>query len=84
MTIPQLQRLLWDMLEKKACVLWSLIRMCENPDCPTPYFLEARKGQKYCSHKCAVLINVRRFRARREEEAEDPTEITEELNVPKW
>ncbi len=40
-------------------------RVCGNQDCPTPFFLQARKGQKYCSHKCAVLINVRRFRKRR-------------------
>jgi hypothetical protein len=56
--------------------LWTLIRLtflqdwvsgrpkvCGNPECPAPYFLAVRKGQKYCSHKCAVLINVRRFRA---------------------
>ncbi len=39
-------------------------RVCANPDCPAPYFLQARKGQKYCSQRCAVLINVRRFRKR--------------------
>ena len=57
--------------------LWSLIRLlflrgyatkktrvCANPDCPAPYFLESRRGQKFCSHACAVLINVRRFRER--------------------
>lgn len=32
--------------------------------CPAPYFLAARKGQTFCSHRCAVLINVRRFRER--------------------
>jgi hypothetical protein len=57
--------------------LWTLIRVifardfwdkrakkCENPDCPAPYFLAVRKGQKFCSQKCAVLINVRHFRER--------------------
>lgn len=57
--------------------LWSLVRlqflrdywtgktkMCLNPDCPSRYFLEQRRGQQYCSHKCAVLMNVRRFRQR--------------------
>ena len=57
--------------------LWNLVRLsflrdykagrtkvCTNPDCPTPYFLQQRKGQQYCSHKCAVLMNVRRFRQR--------------------
>lgn len=57
--------------------LWTLIRVifardfwdgrtkkCESPDCPAPYFLAVRKGQKFCSQKCAVLINVRHFRER--------------------
>ena len=57
--------------------LWNLIRLlflrdhsagrtkvCANKDCLSPYFLEQRKGQKFCSHKCAVLLNVRRFRER--------------------
>lgn len=39
-------------------------KICANPDCPHPYFLQKRKGQIYCSHPCAVLINVRRFRER--------------------
>ena len=55
--------------------LWTLIRVmflrdwldgrakvCGNPDCPAKYFLAVRKGQKFCGHRCAVLINVRRFR----------------------
>jgi hypothetical protein len=58
--------------------LWNLTRLlflrdhaarktkvCQNPDCLSPYFLQRRKGQKFCSHKCAVLMNVRRFRRRR-------------------
>jgi hypothetical protein len=59
--------------------LWTLIRIlfardswdgrakaCENPnpECPMPYFLAARKGQKFCSHKCAVFIGVQEFRKR--------------------
>jgi hypothetical protein len=60
--------------------LWTLIQIlvlrdsaaektdkCANPDCPAPYFLRTRKGQKFCSHKCAVLINVRRFRETKRE-----------------
>ena len=39
-------------------------RVCSNPDCSSPYFLQQRRGQKYCTHKCAVLMNVRRFRER--------------------
>jgi hypothetical protein len=66
-----------DALTLLADDIWSLVRIaflmdykigrakvCANPDCPTPYFAESRKGQGFCSHKCAVLINVRRFRER--------------------
>jgi hypothetical protein len=43
--------------------LWEgRLKKCENPDCTSPYFRVVRKGQKYCSTKCAVLINVHRFR----------------------
>jgi len=57
--------------------LWNLVRLlflrdhvagttkvCSNPDCSSPYFVQQRRGQKYCTHKCAVLMNVRRFRER--------------------
>jgi hypothetical protein len=37
-------------------------KICANDDCRSPYFIQQRRGQKYCTHKCAVLINVRRFR----------------------
>jgi hypothetical protein len=40
------------------------IKVCANPDCHSPFFLQQRRGQKYCTHKCAVLMNVRRFRER--------------------
>ena len=46
-------------------------RVCKNPDCPTPYFLRSRKGQEFCSHSCAVLINVRRFREREQKKAKN-------------
>ena len=29
--------------------------LCRNPDCAAPYFMAARKGQKYCSKKCSDL-----------------------------
>jgi hypothetical protein len=29
-------------------------RHCPNPACPNPYFLLARKGQKFCSPNCAT------------------------------
>lgn len=64
-------------IEVRMADLWSYIRfafaydlarekakLCANRDCPTPYFIELRRGQLFCSHKCAVLINVRRFRER--------------------
>jgi hypothetical protein len=69
-----------DGLELVARDLWTLVRLlflrdrasgkaklCANADCETPYFLLARRGQKFCSHRCAVLINVRRFRKREAE-----------------
>jgi hypothetical protein len=28
-------------------------RVCNSSDCPAPYFLSVKKGQKYCSSKCA-------------------------------
>lgn len=45
--------------------LWEgRLKKCGNPDCITPYFRAVRKGQKFCSQKCAVLISVRCFRER--------------------
>jgi hypothetical protein len=57
--------------------LWPLVRVmfsrdrwdgrtkkCASPDCPAPFFLAVRKGQKFCSQTCAVRVNVRRFRER--------------------
>lgn len=62
--------------------LWTLIRVmfardmwdervkkCQNPDCPAPFFIAVRKGQKFCTQKCAVLINVRHFREREAQHA---------------
>jgi hypothetical protein len=37
-------------------------RVCASSDCIHPYFVVQRRGQKYCSHICAVRENVRRFR----------------------
>lgn len=28
-------------------------RHCLNPDCPAPYFIVSKKGQRYCSEECA-------------------------------
>jgi hypothetical protein len=63
-----------------ALDLWSFMRIaflqdysdgrtkvCANQDCPAPHFLQKRKGQEFCSHPCAVLINVRRFRDRQKQ-----------------
>lgn len=64
-------------LREAQSLLWTLIRLlflqdyfsgrakiCANPNCKTPYFLAVRKGQRFCTHKCAVLINVHHFRER--------------------
>jgi hypothetical protein len=33
---------------------WAeLTRYCDNPDCPAPFFIAARRNQKYCTSKCA-------------------------------
>ena len=75
-----------DGMELRVNDLWTLIRMlllrdhsegsariCAIADCPrTPYFLQARKGQRFCSHECAVLENVRRFRKAQRETQEKP------------
>ena len=29
-------------------------RHCGNPECPAPYFIAQKKGQKYCSPECAA------------------------------
>ncbi len=39
------------------------LKTCENPDCENRYFRAVRKGQKFCSQRCGVLISVRRYRA---------------------
>jgi len=77
-------RLRLEGLEVAVLDLWVLIRLlflrdhakgktkvCPNPDCPTPCFLRSRKGQKYCSHRCAVLISVWRFREREAERVQN-------------
>jgi hypothetical protein len=51
-----------------ACFLFVLdyragkARKCANPECTaTPYFIQQRKDQEYCSHACAVVgTNARR------------------------
>ena len=57
---------LWPLIQAMFIQDWTekRIKKCGNPDCPAPYFCAVRRGQKFCSQKCAVLINVRQFRAR--------------------
>jgi hypothetical protein len=42
-------------------------KVCANPDCKTPFFLQSRKGQLFCSHYCASGTNVRRWRSKQEQ-----------------
>lgn len=43
-----------------AVLAWSCVhyagnlKICQNPDCETPYFISKRKDQKYCSGQCAA------------------------------
>lgn len=30
------------------------LRHCPNPECPAPYFIASKKGQKFCSPECAA------------------------------
>ena len=46
-----------DLAEKRT-------RVCQNPDCPTPYFVAGRRDAKFCSHRCTVAIGVDNFRKR--------------------
>jgi hypothetical protein len=39
-------------------------RVCQNRNCHTPFFIAKRSDQLYCSHPCAVAINVEKFRQR--------------------
>jgi len=63
---------LWPLIQVMFMQDWKeqRIKKCENPDCPAPYFRTVRKGQKFCSQKCGVLINVRRFRQREAKDSE--------------
>jgi len=49
-----------DYIEEKT-------KTCTNPDCEHPYFVQKRKDQQFCSHRCAVVINVQRYRERQSE-----------------
>lgn len=39
-------------------------RQCERQHCATPFFVQKRKGQRYCSIECGTLVAVRNFRDR--------------------
>jgi len=32
--------------------------ICRNPDCPAPYFLGTKKGQKYCTQVCSHKAQI--------------------------
>jgi hypothetical protein len=57
---------LWPLIQVMFIQDWTEKPMmkCANPDCIAPYFCAVRRGQSFCSHKCAGLISVRRFRKR--------------------
>lgn len=41
----------------------GLTKICARTDCEHPYFVQKRRGQNYCSRRCAVLSGVRRLRS---------------------
>jgi hypothetical protein len=49
-----------DYIEEKT-------QTCTNPDCEHPYFVQKRKDQEFCSHRCAVVESVKRYRERQSE-----------------
>ena len=38
-------------------------KRCENEMCSAPYFSAQRSDVMFCTHSCAVLVNVKRYRA---------------------
>ena len=60
--VTELEQFIWILFLRDYAA--GKARICQSPDCPATYFLQSRKGQTFCSHKCAVLANVRRFRQR--------------------
>jgi hypothetical protein len=57
-------------LERYICLLFIKDRsegktgICENPDCPSPYFIKNRSDQLFCKHSCAVAVSNRKLRER--------------------
>ncbi len=57
-------------LERYICLLFIKDRsegktgICENPDCPAPYFIRNRSDQLFCKHSCAVAVSNRKLRER--------------------
>jgi hypothetical protein len=60
-----------------ASDIWSFLRLafmrdyvdgktkiCANLNCQTPFFLQGKKGQMFCSHSCASVAGVLRWRAK--------------------
>jgi|SRR5580704_8269713 hypothetical protein len=46
-----------EQLVAKLLKVAHLTGLCKNPDCPTPYFIGTRRGQKYCSSECKNRIS---------------------------
>ncbi|AEI39356.1 CGNR zinc finger domain-containing protein [Paenibacillus mucilaginosus] len=79
------QRSTWEavMAETAASLARTLaegdptrIRICENRDCLWIYYDDTRnRSKRYCDDKlCGNLMKVRRFRAKKKAEAEEPEE----------
>jgi hypothetical protein len=45
----EFQHALYELFKKSP-----FVKVCANPDCPTPYFIAAKTSQRYCEEKCAA------------------------------
>lgn len=62
-------RLLWDYISLIFLIDHDSgrARVCANPECETPYFLQQRTDKEFCSHRCAVTVNnMRRAQKKKE------------------
>jgi hypothetical protein len=47
----EFQRAIYALFRKSA-----LVKKCENPECPAPYFVARKANRRYCSENCAEVF----------------------------